>query len=299
MAADQLIIPHLFSLRCLLFADARTASSRPRLVFFFLSCSFCCYACVALVSLLLFRSSHPQPQLSSPTLSPPAQHSTALRTGANSGTQRPSHHSVCIACLRPWPPRYPNPTSPKHRRSLHWRLHTPLPTSRRSVVSGPPRHIWNGRHPESAKKPPLLDSHTPLWTLFFFFIPVCVDSSCECAPPDHQRALLKVDWACHPLLRIHSYTTLAGPKSPFLVFFTSTSTASTLDSLDIEHVGFDVIASRSSGTIFLKRPCSHELEALCRLTRFALLRHRSFIRPSRVEDDDALHSPLSVFELWD
>lgn len=167
MAADQLIIPHTFFCFAA-FADTRTGSSHPRLFFFFLNSSFWCCACVALGS-LLFSSLLPPPQLSAPTLSPPS--ATHCYRGANSGTQCSSHHSVCIACLRPWPPRYPNPTSPKHRRSLHWRLHTPLPTSRRSVVSGPPRHIWNGRHPESAKKPPLLDNHTPSGP-FFFLLPL-------------------------------------------------------------------------------------------------------------------------------
>lgn len=105
----------------------------------------------------------------------------------------------------------------------------PLPTSRRPVVSGPPRHIWNGRHPESAKQPPLPDSHTPLWTLFFlssfFIIPLCVDST---PPRSPKRVAKSGHWACHPLLRIHSYNHSRGPQKPFLVFFTSTASTSTL-----------------------------------------------------------------------
>lgn len=68
----------------------------------------------------------------------------------------------------------------------------------------------DGRHPESAKKGSsiAITAHPLLQDPFLSLL--CVDSTCESAPPDHHTALLKVDW---PSARLkHSYTTHPGPK---------------------------------------------------------------------------------------
>lgn len=142
------------------FADARTASSRPRL--FFSSWLLPIPATRVwrrLASLLAF--SHPQrPSLPSPA---PQRHA-ALSA---------SHRSACIACLRPWVASISksNISQTSEIPALASTLastHTPTDLPAFCRVRSATPHL-DGRHPESAKKPPLLYNHTPPRPFFFFF----------------------------------------------------------------------------------------------------------------------------------
>lgn len=204
--------------------------------------------------------------------SPAPQARTAARIARHITASRRLH---CI-CLRPWVASISKSSiSQTSEIPASASTHTPTDLPAFCRVRSATPHL-DGRHPESAKKPPLLDNHTPSRPFFFslFWSALIRPAS---VPPRSPESVAKSGLGLPPALRIYSYTTRAGPKSLFSLFQVH---CLDLDYLDIEHVGFDVIASRSSGTIILKRTCSHELEALCRLTRFALLRHKPFIRPS-------------------